>query len=134
MIEFVPAFRSFPDAVWEIFLVVGWVFGWESIDRLCFNVPHLNYQQVKNYRMYHCKFRFTKFKKLQTKVDTAIDLVEVLPSFKKIEDAVVKADNKAQQEIAKQAEQQVVSTDKPQDNAKPSEPVNSSDKKEEKTN
>jgi len=101
-IDFIPQLWNIPDSIWEIFVVIGWVFGWEAIDRLCFNHPHLNNQQIKNYMMYHCKFRFTKSKKQTGKSDDAIDLAGVLPSFKKIEDAIKKEENKIQQELAKQ--------------------------------
>jgi len=101
-IEFVPQLVNTPDSIWELFLVIGWVFGWEAIDRLCFNLPHLNNEQIKNYMMYHCKFRFTKFKKDISKVDDAISLTDVLPSLKKIDVAIKKEETKTQQEIKMQ--------------------------------
>jgi hypothetical protein len=66
--------------VWEIILVLGWVFSWEAFDRLTFGHADLIIRQIRNYHVYYSKISFTKSSKNSNLVKINND--DVLKSIK----------------------------------------------------
>jgi len=90
LFEFIPVLMNIPDVVWELLVVVEWVFIWDALGRLCFNQPALNTKQVRNYHLYNAKIKFT----VNTTEDInaeAMNIIDVIPSLRKVEAEVTKS-------------------------------------------